>query len=111
MLFFLQLWFTRISLLVRIREFATAESELEAFRNFESPDLYYEYYPPNCFGCTRKGSLVPFHLRLMAAEIPQYMRKFNETIDKLCHILITVQKVSLLHEELPYFRFLLTAYG
>jgi hypothetical protein len=89
----LQLWFTRISLLVRIREFAIAESELDAFKEFDNPDMFYEYYP-DAFGQGRKGSLVPFNFRLLAAEVVQYSKKHNETLLRLVKILKTVEKVS-----------------
>jgi len=88
----LQLWFTRISLLVRIREFTIAESELEAFKDFESPDLYYEYYG-DAFGVERKGSLVPFNFRLLAAEVVQYSRKHNETLVRLTQLLKAVEQI------------------
>lgn len=93
-LFFKQLWYCRISLLVRIREFAIADSEVEAFKDFENPDMYHEFYS-DLHGKGRRGSLVPFHFRLLAAEIPQYIRKTNDTFDKLTHILTTIEKVSI----------------
>jgi len=65
---------------------------MEAFKGLEKPDMYYEYYPP-ASGPSLKGSLVPFHFRILAAEIPQYMRKFNETINKLYDIFFRVQQV------------------
>ena len=34
--------------------YSTAEAELEAFGNFDQPDLYYEYYPDTYPG--RKGA-------------------------------------------------------
>ncbi|CAG7828460.1 unnamed protein product [Allacma fusca] len=88
----LQLWYTRIALLVRIREFSHADDEIKAFKDFENPDMYFEYYP-ELYNHGNKGSLVPFHFRLLAAEIPQYMRKISDTLDKLTHILSIVQQI------------------
>lgn len=90
---YFQLWFTRISLLIRIREFTIAESEIDAFKQFDNPDLYFEYYA-DTFGKERKGTMVPFHFRVLAAEILQYSKKHNETIDRLTRILHTVQQVK-----------------
>lgn len=88
-----QLWMTRIALLIRIREFKIAESEMEAFKDFENPDMYYEYYQDS-YGQGRKGSMVPFYFRLIAAELPQYASKLNiESIYKLTSMLRTVQQV------------------
>lgn len=86
---------TRIALLVRIREFKIAESELEAFNDFQNPDMYYEYYQ-DLYGPDRKGSMVPFHFRLIAAEIPQYSSKdFTKSMNMLNQLLLTVQMVCL----------------
>lgn len=83
----------RIALLARIREFKIAESELEAFNNFQNPDMHFEYYQDS-YGQGRKGSMVPFHFRLLAAEIPQYASKdYNGSVNKLTKILSTVEQV------------------
>ena len=42
---FFQIWFVRIALLVKLRMFSSAEAELNAFKDFDAPDLYYQYYP------------------------------------------------------------------
>lgn len=89
----LQLWMTRIALLVRIREFKIADSELVAFQEFENADMYYEYYQ-DLYGQGRKGSMVPFHFRLMAAEVPQYAAKdYNGTCNKLQKILQVIHEI------------------
>ena len=41
----IQLWFVRIALLMKLRLYADAESECQAFGNLDSADLYYEFYP------------------------------------------------------------------
>jgi hypothetical protein len=40
----LQLWFCRLSLLIRLRLYTQAEAECQAFSNMDKPDLYYEAY-------------------------------------------------------------------
>lgn len=54
--FFLQLWFVRLALLVKLSLFQNAELELEPFGNLDQPDLYYEYYPTVYPG--RRGSIL-----------------------------------------------------
>jgi len=77
---------------MRIREFSAAQAEVDAFKNFENADMYFEYYPDS-YGKERRGSMVPFHFRILCAEISQYTKKHNATLDQLTEILFTVQKV------------------
>uniref|UniRef100_A0A3Q4MGB1 Trafficking protein particle complex subunit 12 n=1 Tax=Neolamprologus brichardi TaxID=32507 RepID=A0A3Q4MGB1_NEOBR len=77
----LQLWFVRLALLTKLGLFQNAELEFEPFGNLDQPDLYYEYYPTVYPG--RKGSMVPFSMRLLHAELPQYLAKPQEALDRL----------------------------
>ncbi|XP_045917831.1 trafficking protein particle complex subunit 12 [Micropterus dolomieu] len=83
----LQLWFVRLALLTKLNLFQNAELEFEPFGNLDQPDLYYEYYPTVYPG--RRGSMVPFSMRLLHAELPQYLAKPQEALDRL-HNLKTV---------------------
>ncbi|XP_074516061.1 trafficking protein particle complex subunit 12 [Sebastes fasciatus] len=83
----LQLWFVRLALLTKLNLFQNAELECEPFGNLDQPDLYYEYYPTVYPG--RRGSMVPFSMRLLHAELPQYLAKPQEALDRL-HNLKTV---------------------
>uniref|UniRef100_A0A3B4XLV4 Trafficking protein particle complex subunit 12 n=1 Tax=Seriola lalandi dorsalis TaxID=1841481 RepID=A0A3B4XLV4_SERLL len=83
----LQLWFVRLALLTKLNLFQNAELEFEPFGNLDHPDLYYEYYPTVYPG--RRGSMVPFSMRLLHAELPQYLAKPQEAVDRL-HNLKTV---------------------
>uniref|UniRef100_A0A1A8J0A1 Trafficking protein particle complex subunit 12 n=1 Tax=Nothobranchius kuhntae TaxID=321403 RepID=A0A1A8J0A1_NOTKU len=83
----LQLWFVRLALLTKLNLFQNAELEFEPFGNLDHPDLYYEYYPSVYPG--RRGSMVPFSMRLLHAELPQYLAKPQEALDRL-HNLKTV---------------------
>ncbi|XP_068194390.1 trafficking protein particle complex subunit 12 [Antennarius striatus] len=83
----LQLWFVRLALLTKLTLFQNAELEFEPFGNLDQPDLYYEYYPNVYPG--RRGSMVPFSMRLLHAELPQYLAKPLEALDRL-HNLKTV---------------------
>lgn len=77
----LQLWFLRLSLLVKLGLFQNAEMEIEPFKNLDQPDLYYEYYPHVYPG--RRGSMVPFSMRILHAELRQYLGCPQETLDRL----------------------------
>ncbi|KAM3595545.1 uncharacterized protein V6R79_024864 [Siganus canaliculatus] len=83
----LQLWFARLALLTKLNLFQNAELEFEPFGNLDQPDLYYEFYPAVYPG--RRGSMVPFSMRLLHAELPQYLAKPQEALDRL-HTLKTV---------------------
>ena len=41
----LQIWFTRIAVLMKLNQYTLAETECEAFGNMDQPDLYFEYFP------------------------------------------------------------------
>uniref|UniRef100_A0A8C1NK31 Trafficking protein particle complex 12 n=1 Tax=Cyprinus carpio TaxID=7962 RepID=A0A8C1NK31_CYPCA len=87
----LQLWFVRLSLLVKLNLFQNAELEFEPFGNLDHPNLYYEYYPTVYPG--RRGSMVPFSMRVLHAELPQYLQKPQETLDRLHGIKSVCQKI------------------
>ncbi|XP_003215534.3 trafficking protein particle complex subunit 12 isoform X2 [Anolis carolinensis] len=77
----LQLWFVRLALLMKLGLFQNAEMEFEPFGNLDQPDLYYEYYPHVYPG--RKGSMVPFSMRILHAELLQYLGNPQESLDRL----------------------------
>ncbi|XP_053565703.1 trafficking protein particle complex subunit 12 [Bombina bombina] len=77
----LQLWFVRLSLLVKLGLFQNAEMEFEPFKNLDQPDLYYEYYPHVYPG--RRGSMVPFSMRILHAELRQYLGNPQESLDRM----------------------------
>ncbi|XP_012376073.3 trafficking protein particle complex subunit 12 isoform X1 [Dasypus novemcinctus] len=77
----LQLWFVRLALLVKLGLFQNAEMEFEPFGDLDKPDLYYEYYPHVYPG--RKGSMVPFSMRILHAELEQYLGNPQESLDRL----------------------------
>lgn len=87
----LQLWFVRLALLAKLSLFQNAELELEPFGNLDHPNLFYEYYPTIYPG--RRGSIVPFSMRILHAELPQYLQKPQETLDRLHGIKSVCQKI------------------
>ncbi|XP_066531061.1 trafficking protein particle complex subunit 12 [Hoplias malabaricus] len=93
----LQLWFVRLALLVKLNLFQNAEMEFEPFGNLDHPDLYYEYYPTVYPG--RRGSMVPFSMRVLHAELPQYLNKPQESLDRLHSMRSVCQKILANLEE------------
>jgi len=89
----IQIWFVRIALLVKMRMFSLAEAELNAFNEFDGPDLYYEFYPHLYAG--KKGNIVPFSFRLLFAELPQHNGRPNLALDRLYTLQRKVQRVIL----------------
>ncbi|XP_062863120.1 trafficking protein particle complex subunit 12 [Trichomycterus rosablanca] len=95
----LQLWFVRLALLVKLNMFQNAELEFEPFGYLDQPDLYYEYYPT--VYPARRGSMVPFSMRVLHAELPQYINKPQESLDRLHSMKSICQKIlSNLEESL-----------
>ncbi|EFX69564.1 hypothetical protein DAPPUDRAFT_62103, partial [Daphnia pulex] len=88
----LQLWLTRITLLKKSNLIEMAVSELSAFGDLDSPDFYYEYYP-ELNEQKKRGTMVPFSFRLLAAELPAHHNRINEAHVRLCQLLSTVRRI------------------
>lgn len=67
-------------------------NEVNAFGDFDSPDLSYEFYP-EYNGLKMSGSMVPFGFRLVAAMLPAHTSLFREAYAKLCRLLSNVRRV------------------
>ncbi|XP_026728510.1 trafficking protein particle complex subunit 12 [Trichoplusia ni] len=85
----LQLWLTRFAVMLRIRLHDPLLKEAEPFGDFSKPDMFYEFYPDTYE--SRSGSLVPFSLRLLVAELPAHIGKPDEAVDRLYAMLDTIQ--------------------
>lgn len=87
----LQIWFIRLALLVKLRQYTTADLESQPFRDLDKPDLYYQYYPALYPG--RRGSMVPFSFRVLVAELPQFIGQHQDGMTRLYSLLTTCQKI------------------
>ena len=85
-----QLWFTRIAMLQKARLTEMAYNEVQAFGELDSPDLYFDFYPE----LGKRGAMVPFSFRLLAAELPAlYNGQVNRCQSRLCQLLATVRRI------------------
>ncbi|RNA21317.1 trafficking particle complex subunit 12-like [Brachionus plicatilis] len=88
--FSLQIWFIRISILLKTKFFKEAEMELKQFDNFEKAEFFYQTKQPG-----QIGTFVPFGLRILNAELAHYMGNSNESVSNLYKILSIVKKILL----------------
>ncbi|KJE92863.1 hypothetical protein CAOG_03754 [Capsaspora owczarzaki ATCC 30864] len=77
----LQMWLCRMIALMKLRRYEKAAAELDTFGDLDRPDLYYDYYPDSYPDMT--GSLVPFSLRVIHAQLPHYVGKPQLALDRL----------------------------
>lgn len=87
----LQLWLTRLAVLTQSHLYEMAYTEASAFGELDTADLYFDYYPAEYQG--RRGSMVPFSLRLLTAQIPARFQRADESQRKLCRLLFTVRQI------------------
>lgn len=87
----LQIWWLRLALLVKLRLFSTAEAEAAGLWECERPDMFYQFYPEQFAG--RRGSLAPWSLRLLLAELPMYNNKQVVTMNRLFRLQRSIRKM------------------
>uniref|UniRef100_A0A182SH04 Uncharacterized protein n=1 Tax=Anopheles maculatus TaxID=74869 RepID=A0A182SH04_9DIPT len=88
----LQLWFTRLALLVKLGQYEIARVEAEPFGALCNPDVFYEFYHPDMHA-DRKGSMAPFSFRLLLAELPVYLGTPRVALNRLTDLLAVVNQI------------------
>uniref|UniRef100_F1KUW0 Tetratricopeptide repeat protein 15 n=1 Tax=Ascaris suum TaxID=6253 RepID=F1KUW0_ASCSU len=98
----LKIWACRFQLLMALKLYTLLNDELLPFEELDAPDLYFQYYPA-VYIDGRKGSLVPFTLRLIHAESLRFTPYPWATTKRIDVLEDNVQKVikSLKERELP----------
>ncbi|KAL3288450.1 hypothetical protein HHI36_002895 [Cryptolaemus montrouzieri] len=87
----LQLWFTRISLLIKTKVFSVAQAEAETFGQLDKPDVFYQFYP-EMYG-DRPGSIASFSFRLLLAELPMHCGNSKDSLTKLFNVWSIVKQI------------------
>uniref|UniRef100_A0A914ZNX6 Trafficking protein particle complex subunit 12 n=1 Tax=Parascaris univalens TaxID=6257 RepID=A0A914ZNX6_PARUN len=98
----LRIWACRFQMLMALKLYTLLNDELLPFEELDAPDLYFQYYP-TAYIDGRKGSLVPFTLRLIHAESLRFTPYPWATTKRIDVLEDNVQKVikSLKERELP----------
>nr|CUU99480.1 hypothetical transcript [Hymenolepis microstoma] len=86
-----QLWLIRFVLLKQTQQYEILENELGTFDRLDNPDVYFEHDPVTYKG--RKGSMIPFSLRLLHAELPHYLKRSTEALDRLYFLSAVVSRM------------------
>ncbi|KAF6175726.1 hypothetical protein GIB67_022728 [Kingdonia uniflora] len=91
--------------LTKLRRFGDASDELDSLDDFDSHRYRYESYPED-YPNHEKGSMVPFALRWLHAEIPIRLGKRQETLDRLYLLLefVRVKVVKSLNLSMEQWR-------
>uniref|UniRef100_F6T120 Uncharacterized protein n=2 Tax=Ciona intestinalis TaxID=7719 RepID=F6T120_CIOIN len=87
----LQWWHARLSLLIRLKLYELAETEINQFGDFDKADLYFGFYPDLYPG--RRGSMVPFSMRVLHAQFPLHNNKPDEALGRLYALQDTCEKI------------------
>lgn len=90
----LQLWYTRISLLIKIGEYETARKEAEPFGQLNNSDMFYDFVEPQSFN-SKKGSLPSFSFRLLlASDLLIKVGQHKEALQNLISMLSVTRKIK-----------------
>lgn len=90
----LQLWYTRLSLLIKIGEYEIARKEAEPFGQLNNQDMFYEYTEQQPFK-SRKGSLACFSFRLLlASDLPIKIGRHKEALQNLTSLLKVTRTIK-----------------
>jgi trafficking protein particle complex subunit 12 len=96
----LQLWFTRLALLVKLGELEIVQTEAANFGMLDRPDMFYEFYPEMYNG--KKGSMASFSFRLLLADLPQFYGAARASIDRLAYLNSIVDQICQHYEKIGY---------
>lgn len=96
----LQLWHTRLALLIKINELEIARHEAEVFGQLSNADLFYVHQQPQIFK-SKHGSMASFSFRLLlAAELPLRLNRPQEALNNLLNMLEVTRKIYKFFEDL-----------
>jgi hypothetical protein len=71
--------------MIALKMHKLAVEEMSPFEELDAPDLYFQYHP-NYRQSNYAGTLVPFNLRLIHAELPKYTPEPLKAWPRLCKL-------------------------
>lgn len=96
----LQLWHTRIAVLLKLNQLEIAKNEADTFGDLSSPDLFYEHSEQQTFK-SKHGSMASFSFRLLlASDLPLRLGKANEAMSNLMKMLEITTKIQTFFADL-----------
>lgn len=88
----MEIWSCRFQLLMALKMYKLAYEEMALFGELDAVDLYLQYH--NEYRQQNlSGTLVPFNLRLIHAEIPKYSAEMSKAHKRLSNLSETVQLI------------------
>lgn len=87
----LQLYFVRLSLLVKLQEFELAKFEATPFGQLENPDVFFDF---NSQVNKKSGSIASFSFRLLLAELPIHLDAPKVALENLIDMLDITRKIK-----------------
>lgn len=77
---------------MKLKMFKEAELELKQFDDFNRAEFFYQSQPS--LYANRKGSMVPFGLRMLNVEAAQYLGRPDVTLNSLYALLNRVNEIA-----------------
>lgn len=92
-----RLWHCRFLSLMRLRFYSEMDGELQRLGPLDRTELYYDSHPT--IFPDRTGPMVPFEMRVLAAQLPAMMGDIIASLDLVMELSIFSRKMSLLLKE------------
>lgn len=92
----LQLYFLRISLLVKLQEFELAKFEAEPFGQLANPDVFFDF---NNQTNKKSGSIASFSFRLLLAELPMHLGSPKVALGNLIDMLDITRTIKVFYAD------------
>ncbi|RKP11689.1 hypothetical protein BJ684DRAFT_21729, partial [Piptocephalis cylindrospora] len=92
-----RLWHYRFLSLMRLRFYSEVDGELQRLGPLDRTELYYDSHPT--IFPDRTGPMVPFEMRVLAAQLPAMMGDITASLDMVMELSIFSRKMSVLLRE------------
>ncbi|KAI8052132.1 hypothetical protein BDF22DRAFT_690144 [Syncephalis plumigaleata] len=88
----LKLWYCRVLALCKLRLYQLAQTELDGLGELDRAELYYDSHPglfPD-----QSGSMVPFELRVLHAQLPACLGDIQYSIDRIYALIVYCKRMA-----------------